>query len=116
MSQPITLQSALTLELLKSVITDALLREIQPYSFVNRGIAPMDARDMTKPGVYRLDRPESEDPSLRSHYPTNAPRAIIVVFTSGDFVVQLYLTQGSCDAYLILKWSSGGWSPWRKIT
>ena len=116
MSQPITLQSALTPELLKSVLTNSLLKEIMTDAFINRGIAPMDAHDMTKPGVYRLDRPESEDPSLRSHYPSTACRAMISVFVGGDFIQQLFTAQATDESYICMKWSSGGWGPWRKIT
>lgn len=111
-----TLKAALTTELLKSVLSASLLKEILPDALVNRGIAPMDANDMTKAGAYRLDRPDSEDPALKKNYPASSPRAMIVVFPGDYFCIQLFVAQATSTSFIRLQWASGGWSPWKAIT
>lgn len=94
-----------------------LIAPLLPTTMMSRGMAGLDANDLTQSGMYRLDRPDSEDRNLKKNYPTIQPRAIIAVFSvHTDFFFQLYCEQTAGEAYIRLKWSTGGWTPWKKIT
>ncbi|WP_300933822.1 pyocin knob domain-containing protein [uncultured Duncaniella sp.] len=99
-------------------LTSSLITSLLPSgTLMGKYLAPMDANEILTAGVYRLDRPDSEDPSLRSHYPTSASRAMIVVFQQAThFLIQLFVAQSTSVSYIRMKWASGGWSPWRQIT
>lgn len=61
MSQPITLQSALTPELLKAVLSNSLLKEIMTSALIIEE-APSDLNDITRSGIYFVNKRQTNTP------------------------------------------------------
>lgn len=100
-------------------LTGEILKGLLPDAVTGRNVgAPLDANELLAGGVYTLDRSDLEDSTLRLNYPTSTNRAIIIVFQRSGFIVQLYV-QWSGDrgeTYIRIRWSSAGWSGWKKLT
>lgn len=118
MSQPITLQSALTPELLKAVLTNSLLKEIMTDAVVMRSDVPTDFDQCLSPGHYC--------PSMEFwiNYPPKAYKygTLLVFGSRNSFLTQIYLPhqssgQGQYQMYSRMRYKpynsdTGSWAPW----
>lgn len=118
MSQPITLQSALTPELLKAVLTNSLLKEIMTDSLVLRSGKSTDFDTVLSPGHYCPDAEYWTNHPLKSY-----KYGVLLVFGKRDsFLAQIYLPhqsdgQGQYPMYSRIRYKpynqdTGHWASW----
>lgn len=118
MSQPVTLQSALTPELLKAVLSNSLLKEIMTDAIVMHTGVPSDFDQCLSPGHYC---PSQE---YWTNYPPKAYKygTLLVFGNPNSFLTQIYLphqtsAQGQYQMYSRMRYKPynsdmGSWAPW----
>lgn len=118
MSQPITLQSALTPELLKAVLTNSLLKEIMTDAMVMRSDVPTDFDQCLSPGHYYTSA------EYWINYPQKAYKygTLLVFGSRASFLTQIYLPhqsggQGQYQMYSRMRYKpynsdTASWAPW----
>lgn len=108
MSQPITLQSALTPQLLKSVLPNSLLKEIMTDGLIPRGsIADLNARKSQ--GCWNLS-PTTENLPMPNIY-----GIVMNVSPAYNFTLQIVVRDYSNIIYYRICWA-GEWRPWYYVT
>ena len=118
MSQPITLQSALTPTVLKAVLSNSLLKEIMTDSLVMRSGESTDFDTVLSPGHYC---PNME--YWTNHPPKSYKYGVLLVFGNrNSFLSQIYLPhqpsgQGQYHMYSRIRYKpynsdTAVWAPW----